>query len=74
MSLNLHRVIEGGDGTVASDGARLDADVMAAVEPGSSITLTLEASGDAAKTRTISVDLTRSEARLLGGRLLDSTE
>ncbi|WP_247730871.1 hypothetical protein [Halovivax limisalsi] len=74
MSINLHRVIEGADGTVASDGARIDADVAAAVEPGSSITVALEASGPNTRTRTISVELSRSEARLLGGRLLDSTE
>ncbi len=74
MSLNLHRLLDGVDGEFEGRAGRIDTQVAAAVEPGEPITLTLEATGPGAGTRTISVDLSRSEARLLGGRLIDSTK
>ncbi|WP_254861690.1 hypothetical protein [Halovivax gelatinilyticus] len=73
MSVNLHQLIEGADGAFEADGARVDAAVSAAVKPGEPITLALSTTGPNARSRSITVSLTRSEARLLGGRLVEST-
>ncbi|MFC3957447.1 hypothetical protein [Halovivax cerinus] len=73
MSVNLHQVLESADGEFEGSTGRVDAAVSAAVEPGESITLTLEADGPGTNSRSISVDLSHSEARLLGGRLVEPT-
>lgn len=73
MSVNLHQVLEGVDGEFADSAGRIDAQVAAAVEPGETITLTLDADGPGAAPRSISIELSPSQARLLGGRLVETT-
>ena len=73
MSVNLHQVLEGVDGEFAGSAGRIDAQVAAAVEPGETITLTLHADGPGATARSISIELSPSQARLLGGRLVETT-
>ncbi|WP_290815615.1 hypothetical protein [Halovivax sp.] len=74
MSVNLHRVLDGLDGEYAGANGMVDVDAAADVEPGEAITLRLETDGPGAAPRAIAVELSPSEARLLGGRLLDATE
>lgn len=74
MSVDLHRIVEDLDGEFAGRGGRVSAGVAADVEPGESITLRLETDGPGATSRSIEVALSASEARLLGGRLLDAAE
>ena len=74
MNVNLHRILDGADGEFSGRAGRVSADVAADVEPGESIRLRLETDGPGATSRAIAVDLSPSEARLLGGRLLDAAE
>ncbi|AGB14976.1 hypothetical protein Halru_0332 [Halovivax ruber XH-70] len=73
MSVNLSRILEHIDGELVESSERTDASVSAGVDTGETITLTLEADGPESTTQAISVELTHSEARLLGGRLIEPT-
>ena len=74
MNVNMHRVLEASDGAFSGRAGTVDTAVAADVRPGETITLRLETDGPGATSRAITLDLSPSEARLLGGRLLDATE
>lgn len=74
MSVNLHRILDGGDGEFSGRAGTVSTDVAADVEPGEPISLRLETDGPAVSSRSITLELSPSEARLLGGRLLDAAE